>query len=196
MLSQNLRQLIRPLVIIQQVIWAVITGSIVFYFGIIYVLVGSHGSRSVLTNSIFETFFYAAALVLAVSSLYLRRYFLSDNRLKRAMSKDVDLHDLASDPRTKKTDSEKLEQLKSLSDFERRVYSLMYYLQKITFINLFMNEIVVILGFVLAFLSGDASKIIPFGAGSLVLSLWMYPRSGKITERASYLHYGETGIPR
>ena len=188
MLSSQLRQLIRSLVVIQQVIWVVITGSIVFYCGTIYVLVENHGSRSVSTSAALKTGLYAVAFLVALASFYIRQRFLSDESLRRLLNADIDLEELAKDMRTKTTDSEKFARLQSLSDFEQRIFSLMYYLQKITFVNLFMNEIVVILGFVLAFLSGDPGTIIPFGAVSLVLSLWMYPRSGKITERARYLY--------
>lgn len=188
MLSAQLKQLIRPLVIIQQAIWVVITGSIVFYFGIIYLLIGNQDSDSASISGGLKIALYAAAILVACASIYLRNYFLSDRGLGRFLGKDIDLEELAGYPGKDATDSNRLERLRSLSDFERKIFSLMYYLQKVTFINLFLNEIIVIIGFVLAFLSGDPGKIIPFGAVSLLLCIWMYPRSGKITERARRLY--------
>jgi hypothetical protein len=188
MLSAQLRKLIRPLVIIQQVIWLVITGSIVFYFGIIYLLVGDRDSDSPSMSGDLKIALYVAAILVAAASFYLRNYFLSDESLRRFLAKDLNLEELARDPGKDSPDSQKLERLRSLSVFEQKIFSLMYYIQKTTFINLFLNEIVVIIGFVLAFLSGDPGKIIPFGAVSLLLCIWMYPRSGKITERARQLY--------
>lgn len=188
MLSAQLRQLIRPLVVIQQVIWIVITGSIVFYFGIIYLLIGGQDSDSPTMSGGLKIALYGAATLVTAASFYLRNYFLSDESLRRFLAKDLNLEELARDPGKDAVDSQKLERLRSLSEFEQKIFSLMYYLQKVTFINLFLNEIIVIIGFVLAFLSGDPGKIIPFGAVSLLLSIWMYPRSGKITERARRLY--------
>lgn len=183
-----MKQLIRPLVVIQRVIWVVITCSIVFYCVIIYLLIGDQDSDSASMSGGLKIALYAAAILVACASLYLRKYFLSDRGLRRFLGKEINLEELARVPGKDTADSQKLERLRSLSDFEWKIFSLMYYLQKITFINLFLNEIVVIIGFVLAFLSRDPGKIIPFGAVSLLLSIWMYPRSGKITERARQLY--------
>lgn len=131
---------------------------------------------------------YALAILAACASLYLRKHFLSDQNLRRFLGNEINLEELARDHGKNEPDSKKLERLRSLSNFEQKIVSLMYYLQKITFITLFLNEIIVIIGFVLAFLSGDPGKIIPFGAVSLLLCIWMYPRSGKITERARRLY--------
>lgn len=188
MLSPQLRQLIRPLVVTQQIIWVVITGSILFYFGVIYLLAVSQGSYSPFRLRGVETILYTAAFLVSVSSVYFRQRSLSDKTIRRFLKNGLDLEELATDPRTKKTDSEKLSRLMSLSDFEQKVYSLIYRLQRITFINLFLNEVVVIIGFVLAFLSGEPGKIIPFGVVSFLLSIWMYPQTGKITERARDLY--------
>lgn len=188
MLSAQLRQLIRPLVVIQQVIWVVITGSIVFCCVIIYLLLGDRDSDSASMSDSLKIALYASAILAGCASLYLRKYFLSDRGLRRFLGKEIDLEELTKYPGKDAPYSKKLERIRSLSDFEQKIFSLMYYLQKVTFINLFLNEIIVIIGFVLAFLSGDPGKIIPFGAVSLLLSVWMYPRSGKITERARQLY--------
>ncbi len=188
MISPQLRHLIRPLVLIQQVVWVVITGSIVFYFAIVYVLAGNAAAGALSNIPGLETAIYVVAALVSVCSILYRRYSLSRESLTRNLKKEPNLEELAMDPRTKRVDVDKLGRLESLNDFEKRVFSLMYYLQKVTFINLFLNEMVVILGFVLAFLSGDAWKITPFGIVSLVLSVWMFPRAGAVIERARYLY--------
>lgn len=187
-MSAQLRQLIRPLVLIQMVIWFVITASILFYFGIVYVLVGNSGTSTLEIIGTFETVIYIVAAVVSLGSIFYRRHALSAESLASSLEKDVNLEELSTDPRTKRVDADKLGRLESLSDFEKRAFSLMYYLQKVTFINLFLNETVVVLGFVLAFLSGDPQKIIPFGVVSLVLSLWMFPRPGAVIEGARTIY--------
>ena len=46
-----------------------------------------------------------------------------------------------------------------------------------------MNECVLLLGFVLAFMSKDPWKIMPFSAVGIVLQVYMYPRVAKLLER-------------
>ncbi len=46
-----------------------------------------------------------------------------------------------------------------------------------------MNECVLLLGFVLAFISKDPWKIAPFSAIGLVLQVYMYPRAEKLLEK-------------
>lgn len=188
MISTELKKLIQPLVIVQQVIWFAITGSIVFYTAIAYVLVGNGGTGDLSQTQGLGAALYAAALAAAVCSIFYRRYSLSDKSVMKILSRDIDPARLAQNARTKSIDPVKLGQLESLTEFELKVFSLMYELQKITFINLFLNEIVVILGFVFAFLSGDPAKILPFAVISLILSFWMFPRSGKLISRARYLY--------
>lgn len=187
MISIELKKLIRPLVIVQQVIWFAITGSIVFYTGIAYILVRNRVADDLSRPGGLGIALYAAAFAAAVCSIFYRRYSLSDKSITNVLSRDIDPARLAQNARTKSIDPVKLGQLESLTEFELKVFSLMYELQKITFINLFLNEIVVILGFVFAFFSGDPAKILPFAVISLVLSFWMFPRPGKLISRARYL---------
>ncbi|MEQ9618158.1 MAG: hypothetical protein RIG61_03170 [Deltaproteobacteria bacterium] len=188
MISTELKKLIRPLIIVQQVIWFAITGSIVFYAVIAYILVGSGGTDDISRSRGLGTALYVAALAVAICSIFYRRYSMSDKSITKILSRNIDPARLAQNARTKSIDSVKLGQLESLTEFELKVFSLMYELQKITFISLFLNEIMVIIGFVLAFLSGDPANILPFAVISLVLSFWMFPRSGKLIERARYLY--------
>lgn len=188
MITTELNKLIRPLVIVQQIIWFAITGSIVFYTVIAYILIGKGGSEDLSPTRGLETALYVAALAASICSIFYRRYALSGKSIRNILRRDINPESLAQNPRTKSIDPVKLGQLESLTEFELKVFSLMYELQKITFINLFLNEIVVILGLVLAFTSGDPAKIIPFAVVSLVLSFWMFPRSGKLISRARNLY--------
>lgn len=48
-----------------------------------------------------------------------------------------------------------------------------------------MNECVLLLGFVLAFMSKDPWKIAPFSVIGVVLQVYMYPRAEKLVERTN-----------
>lgn len=187
MISDELTELIRPVVLVQKIIWFVIVGSIIFYISFIYKFVGENKSLATSFGGYVEPLVYIIAAGCVLGSILYYRYALSDSRLSQFMDKDVDLYSLVTNPRTKEIDNAKLEQLRSLSDHEVKIYSLMFELQKITVITLILNEMTAIFGSVLAFTADDASKIIPFAIGSLVLSFWMFPRHASLIRKVNSL---------
>jgi hypothetical protein len=186
-MSEELKELIRPAVLVQKILWFVIVGSIIFYIGFVYIFIGGNKALTSSIGSNVELLIYILAGAITLGSIVYYRYSLSDNQLKKFMSKDVDLDLLAKDPRTKKIDAGKLARLNSLSVLETKIYSLMFELQKITILTLILNELIVIFGSALAFISEDVSKIVPFGIVSLVLSFWMFPRAQAMIKRAGQL---------
>ena len=187
-ISPRLNKLIRPLVLTERVIWLAITGSVLFYCLMAFVLAGSGSPR--IGSAGLDAVIYAAALSAAGFSAFYRRRALSDERISLAMKNGEDFAKLTADPRTKSIDTEHHSILESLDAFEKAAYALMAGLQKTTLISLVLNEFVVVLGFVLAFLSGDPYKIIPFGFAALLLNLWMFPRPGTLIRRARSLYTG------
>ena len=187
MISEELKELIRPAVLVQKIIWFVITGSIIFYIGFVYIFIGGNKALTSSIGSYIEPLIYILAGAATVGSIFYYRYALSENRLNQFISKDVDLNLLAKNPRTKEIDEAKLKRLSSLSDPETKIYSLMFELQKITILTLILNELIVIFGSVLTFVNDDASKIIPFAIVSLVLSFWMFPRPETLINRVQNL---------
>ena len=83
------------------------------------------------------------------------------------------------------TGGDSIDILSALCESEKRVLYLLNELQKSSIINLILNELVIMIGFVLSFLSGDFMKIIPFGAASLVLCIWMFPRTESVAVKSS-----------
>ena len=187
MISEQLKELIRPAVLVQKIIWFVIVGSIIFYIGFVYIFIGGNKALTTSIGSNVDLLIYVLAGAAFIGSILYYRYSLSDSRLKQFMSKDVDLELLAKDPRTKKIDAGKLSRLNSLSVLETKIYSLMFELQKITILSLILNELIVIFGSALAFISEDVSRIVPFGIVSLVLSFWMFPRAQSLIKRVQNL---------
>jgi len=187
MISEELKELIRPAILVQKILWFVIVGSIIFYMGFVYIFVGGNKALAVSIGSSIELLIYAIAGVAMIGSIFYYHYALSDNHLKRFMSQDVDIELLAKNPRTKEIDSGKLAQLNSLSPVELKIYSLMFELQKITMLTLILNELIVIFGSAISFINDDVSKIVPFGIVSLVLSFWMFPRAQSLIKRVQNL---------
>ncbi len=188
MITDELKELIRPVVLVQKIIWFIIVGSIIFYISFIYKFVGENKALATSVGGYIEPLIYILAGACVLGSIFYYRYALSESRLSEFMSKDLDLESLVTNPIKKEVDNTRLEELRSLSDNEAKIYSLMFELQKITIITLILNELTAIFGSVLAFVNDDASKIIPFAIGSLVLSFWMFPRHNSLIKKVSSLN--------
>jgi len=187
MISEELKELIRSPILVQKILWFVIVGSIIFYISFVYIFVGGSRVLVISIGSAIELLIYILAGIAMLGSIFYYRYALSDNHLKKFMSKDVDIELLAKNPSTKEVDTNKLGQLKALSPSELKIYSLMFEVQKITIITLILNELIVIFGSAISFMNDDVSKIVPFGIVSLVLSFWMFPRAQSVIKRVGQL---------
>ncbi len=183
MISDELRELIRPAILVQNIIWFVIVGSIIFYIAFVYLVLGGDKALAISSSSVVDYLIYILAGACAIGSIFYYRHALSDNYLKSFLRKDVDIDLLAKNPRTKEIDKTKLAQLKPLSSDELKIYSLIFELQKITILTLILNELIVIFGSAISFIHDDVSRIIPFGIVSLGLSFWMFPRAQAVIKR-------------
>ncbi|HKQ33522.1 MAG TPA: hypothetical protein VJV40_09955 [Thermodesulfobacteriota bacterium] len=170
-MNPNLERLIGARVLAERAVWVMITGSVIFYSFLAYKLAGESAGAAADSLSGAEPLFYIAAAAAAVFSVVYRRRSFSDAGVRAILSKfDTGAHGI--------------EDVSALNESEKRAFFLLNELQKASIINLIINEIVIIIGFVLSFLSGDFMKIIPFGIASLVLCLWMFPRTESVAERA------------
>jgi hypothetical protein len=187
MISHRLKELIRPVVFVEYFIWFTVTGSIIFYFVFVYIYVGYGRARHLGSSDCLEAVLYAAAAIITVSSILYRRYTLADERLMKILSGRIDIHKLGKTQMLGKNRRGNSSDIESLSELEKKVLSLTCDIQKNTYINLIINEAVAILGLVLAFLSGDPYRMIPFGIVSLLLNVWMFPRLRALSDKARYL---------
>ncbi|MEW6145145.1 MAG: hypothetical protein AB1598_09030 [Thermodesulfobacteriota bacterium] len=188
-MNQQLTRLIRARALTERIVWAIITGSVVFYFFIAYVLVGSGPGAAVNVVRGAEPLFYAAGAAVAIFSVYYRRRSFSPERMSAILSK-FDSGAVPGETPTRRTGSDVIDDMSAFNDSEKRAIFLMNELQKASIINLILNELVIIIGFVLSFLSGDFMKIIPFGSVSLVLCFWMFPRPESVIEKSRKLFPG------
>lgn len=176
-------RLVRTRVMTERIVWAIITGSVVFYLFIAYVLTGESPGAGVEALNGAEPLFYAAAAAAAAFSVYYRRRSFSDERIK-ALLREFDTGVFPEQTVSGRAGRDDKDGLSVLNDSEKRALFLINELQKSSIINLIINEFVVLIGFALSFLSADFMKIIPFGAASLVLCIWMFPRTESVAEKA------------
>ena len=187
MISPRLKEMIHHVVFAEYFIWFTVTGSIIFYFVFVYIYVGHGRVRPLGSSDVLEAVLYAAAAIITVFSILYRRYTLADERLMKNLSGGIDIHKLGKTLMLGKNRSGNSSDLESLSELEKKVLSIIYDIQKNTYISLIINEAVAILGLVLAFLSEDPYKMILFGIVSLLLNVWMFPRTRTISDKARYL---------
>lgn len=170
-MNPDFERLIRTRVLAGRAVWVMITGSVVFYFFLAYKIAGvsAGAGRGGLSDA--EPLFYIAAAAAAVFSAVYRLRSFSDDGVRAILSKfDAGSHGI--------------EDVSALSESEKRAFFLLNELQKASVINLIINEIVIMTGFALSFLSGDFVKIIPFGVASLLLCLWMFPKTESLIKKA------------
>ncbi len=185
MLTPELKKFVNKQVLVQRIIWFAITGTVIFYFAIVYAIVGKGNSSitSELSGTV-EIAFYLISVLLALGSIAYFRRSSTDENIQKLVERDVDLESLTLGKDNKRSSPLPKEEMDKLNPFQKKIIVLMYELQKTTMINLILNETIAVLGFVLAFLTGNPSKIIPFAVASLVLSIWMYPRPYALINRA------------
>jgi len=180
-MNPQFKPLIRERALTERIVWAIITGSVVFYFFLAYILVGENPSAGVMGVSGAEPLFYIAAASVAAFSIVYRRRSFSDERIRAVLS-NFDTGAFPHEAVGGRPGSDGIDSMSALSESEKRVLYLLNELQKSSIINLILNELVIMTGFVLSFLSGDFMKIIPFGAASLVLCIWMFPRTESVID--------------
>jgi hypothetical protein len=182
-MNPNFERLIGARVLAERAVWVIITGSVVFYFFLAYKITGESTGAGADSLSGAEPLFYIAATVAAVFSVVYRRRSFSDERMRAILSK-FDTDAFPDEPVTGRAGSYGIDDMSALSESEKRTFFLLNELQKASILNLIINEIVIMTGFMLSFLSGDFMKIIPFGIASLVLCLWMFPRTESVIKKA------------
>ena len=157
MISEQLSELIRPVILVQRIIWFIIVFSIFSYIVLLYYLLGSILTDGESAGYGLEVIIYILSGASAAVSVYYYRHSISNTKLEKFMAQELDIEQLAKDPRTSKIDLEKLDKLKTIPNEEAKIYSLMFEFQKNITISLLLSELVVIFGSTLSFITGDFS---------------------------------------
>ena len=183
MISTNLKELIRPVILVQKIIWFIIVFSILFYIVLLYFLLGGTMVNVASAGYGLEVLIYILSGASAAGSAYYYSYSISDRKLRKFVAQDLDIEQLAKDPRTSEVDDEKLDKLNSIPNVEAKIYSLMFEFQQSITISLLLSELIVIFGSTLSFLTGDFSRIVPFAIVSVILCIWMFPKPQSLIKR-------------
>lgn len=187
MISKNLKELIRPVILVQKFIWFIIVFSILFYIVLLYYLLGGTMITGTSTGYGLEVLIYILSSSSAAGSVYYYRYSISDGKLRKFMEQDLNIGQLAKYQRTSEVDDEKLDKLNSIPNVEAKIYSLMFEFQKSITISLLLSELIVIFGSTVSLLNGDFSRIVPFAIVSVILCIWMFPNPQSLIKRAHKL---------
>ena len=70
MISEELKELIRPPILVQKILWFVIIGSIIFYIGFVYIFVGGNKALTTSITSSIELLIYVLAGIAMLGSIF------------------------------------------------------------------------------------------------------------------------------
>ncbi len=151
-----------------RVIWAALCGSVLLYVGVLY-LIRQGPPESDAAAQVLVLSAYLQSLLVAGVSLAYRHWALSEARLRRTMDR-LDGPELPGVDRT-----------------EGRLYRVLGHLQVVDVVGLALHESIALFGFVLAFLTVDPARILPFAALAIVANLLIFPRPRAMLEHARNL---------
>jgi hypothetical protein len=188
MISDTLRILLKRYQFHLNMIWGGLTLNILLFPGIAYYILASGGGEGLgPSHATLEFVFRLVAVSLGIGSVLWWRLHLSDDRLKASLAREVSARSLASNRETGQIDEDLLSKIESLSEFEQRLLSLASGYPLPYVISPVLNVTIVLAGVVLAFLTANTSKMVPFVLAAIILNVLMFPRLITLVNRASQL---------
>ncbi len=180
--SETLKQVLKPRILVMNILWFALTLTILLYVVLAYVLNLTGQPAQPFENSL-RTALYLIAGAIGVLSLLLRSRLLSEGHIYDKLKEEVDPQALATNRETGEIDQERLKIIKSLTPLEMKVVGLsgMYFTAMI--ISLAMNEAVAIFGLLLAILERRPEPVIPFAVAGLALNLIIFPRFSQFVDK-------------
>ena len=186
MISDALRELVRPVESVNRILWIAMTASICINAYVAF-LTAERAERPSEASPALTLSLAGAALVAGIVSLLVARHFLSDERLRTAMRSDPDPRALAKNPQTGAVDEVRLQKIQALGSMERKLLRLTGVFFTPFILRLVLNEAISIFGLVLALLSHSFTPILPFTAAAIALNLTCLPRMDALLERGAQL---------
>jgi len=188
MSSPALRELLRPAIFVNSMLWFVLTASIFIYAAVAFLLERSGPGPTELPSGLQMALSVVATLT-GAASLLVPRVLLSDDRLRQVMKRDADPVALARHPKLGTVNEDRLRKIQALDGSERKLLQLPGLYFTCFILRLVLNESIVIYGLVMAFLSHSFAPILPFAAAAVLLNLTCFPRIEPLLERAGRLAY-------
>lgn len=180
--SETLKQILKPRILVMNILWTAMTLSILLYVGLAYFLYPQGQVAQPVASSLRSAVFLIAGSV-AVLSLMLRKSFLSPGRIYDVLKQEVDPQELATNRETGQIEQERLTKINALTPLEMKAIGLsgMYFTTLL--LSLAMNETVALLGLMLAILEQRPEPVIPFAAAALALNLIIFPRFNQFIDK-------------
>ncbi len=175
MISEPLANVLRRFVRLQRTLCVMFSLTIPVYA--VVVAFTQHGRDRIVRPLDFTSLmaFAGGAVVVAVLSIAYRRWAYSDAHLDGLLRRPLDVRRVAAEPRTGVVDEDLVARINALPVHERRFVALVFELQSALVINLALNEIVGLLGFVPAFMAGNVTFLVPFALAAIGLNFSMWP---------------------
>ncbi len=127
--------------------------------------------------------FAAGAAVVTALSIAYRRWAYSDAHLDGLLRRPLDVRRVATEPRTGVVDEDLVARINALPAHERHFVALVFDLQSTLALNLALNEMVGLLGFVRAFMAGNVILLVPFALAAIGLNFSMWPMPEQLYTR-------------
>mgnify|MGYP001826753313 CR=1 FL=1 len=169
MFSEQYKNLINRNINVLKIVWILLFVGMVFYLLLSFIFNSNQQVRLSRTENIF----IIIGTVISIISYFAYKRLLSENFLRRYLStQSLDFHDNEKDL------------VVSLSSKEKKLYKLLNHLIVPHIIVWGLNEAIVLIGFVLSYITKNFESIIPFALAGILLQVYMYPKVNKIMEKA------------
>lgn len=187
MTSPGFDSLIAPAARVQQLLWAVLTFSLVLYGVVALVVARPEEGREL--SSTLTVVFAGVACAIAVVAFRVPAIMLSDERLRALLAPEPSPDELARHPQTGRIDPERRRRIAELPPHEQRLLRLPVAAQTPLILRLVLHEAIGILGLVLSFLSLRFAPAVPFLLAAIVLNVLARPQLRALCERGARLAY-------
>lgn len=166
---------------ILKIVWGVLLFAIVLYSGLSLTFSYSRISDP---GAALKYIFYTIAVLLALTSILIYIKVFSEKSYKEKLKREMSAEDLAKDIGTNRVDENKKRALETLSTNELKLYGLSGSFFVPYVICWALNESIVLIGFVMAYVFNDGYEIVPFALAALLLHVQMYPKLEQIVDKA------------
>lgn len=168
-----------------RVLWVAYTLSIPLFVAVLFLMMGLGADTD--WSSVSTLIGLGAGGAVAVAALLYRRRRFSEASLRELLAPEPDIDEMSKDSEYGVVDEERKAEFAQLSPDELRVVAAFHGLQVPFLVSLGINEVVFLVGFVVAYLIRDFMLVVPFAAAALLLNGIAAPRVGRWAERLSRL---------
>jgi len=187
MLSGKLDELVAAHDRTTKLIWAAMCGALLVYAAVPFLIsAGWREPGDSVSAALLPFLAGVAVLFAAASSVYRRREF-SDDRFRSLLREPTSVEKLVQHVPSERERSKLATKLEAISPEDLRVYSVILSRLPPTIVVLALQEVVGIAGLVAAFLTRDATVVVPFVGVALLLHIAVFPNTAALAERVGKL---------